>query len=289
MQYMIRSAQLVFITFCLGWLGVSYSEEDPPLQFGVFPFFPPAQLEDLFVPVAIDLSRTIGRPVQFRTRPSFAEFDEETVQQTYDLVYLQPFAYARLGRQNGYETVARRATPLTAIFVTADDSSIKKIGDLRGKILATPPSSAAVTLMGLQLLMENQLQPGDDLKIDDRNSHFSCLRRIMIGKADACVTTNQPLVIFTKKSGAKLRVIAETRAIPATTFAIHRRVDPVVREKLVQRILGWKKDEEGRRILEKLHHTYYIPSHDSDYDVVREILAEIKESGAAGAQEARSR
>jgi len=286
---MIRSAQLIFITLCLGWLGVSYSEEDSPLQFGVFPFFPPAQLEDLFVPVAIDLSRAIGRPVQFRTRPSFAEFDEETAQQTYDLVYLQPFAYVRLGRQNGYETVARRATPLSAIFVTTEDSSIKKIGDLRGKILATPPASAAVSLLGLQLLMENQLQPGDDLKIDDRNSHFSCLRRIIIGKADACVTTNQPLVIFVKKSGAKLRVIAESKAIPATTFAIHRRVDPVLREKLVQRILGWKQNSEGKRILEKLHHTHYIPSHDSDYDLVREILDEIKKSKAAGVQKARSR
>jgi len=286
---MIRSAQLIFITLCLGWLCVSHSEEDTPLQFGVFPFFPPAQLEDLFVPVAIDLSRAIGRPVQFRTRPSFAEFDEETAQQTYDLVYLQPFAYARLGRQNGYEAVARRATPLSAVFVTIKDSSIKKIGDLRGKVLATPPASAAVTLMGFQLLMENQLQPGDDLKIDNRNSHFSCLRRIIIGRADACVTTIQPLAIFLKKSGAKLRVIAESKAIPATTFAIHRRVDPILRKKLVQRILDWKQNDEGKRILEKLHHTHYIPSHDSDYDLVREILDEIKKSKATGVQEVRSR
>jgi len=286
---MIRSAQFIFITLCLGWLGVSYSEEGPPLQFGVFPFFPPAQLEDLFVPVAIDLSRTIGRPVQFRTRPSFAEFDEETAQQTYDLVYMQPFAYARLGRQNGYETVARRATPLSAIFVTTENSPVKNIGDLRGKILATPPASAAVTLLGFQLLMENQLRPGDDLKLDDRNSHFSCLRRILIGKADACVTTKQPLSIFMKKSGAKLRVIAESKAIPATTFAIHRRVDPVLRDKLVQRMLGWTQDSEGKPILEKLHHTHYIPSHDRDYDSVREILEDIKKLEAAGVQETHSR
>jgi len=287
MRYMVRSVQLIFITLCLVGHGISYSDDSSPLQFGVFPFFPPAQLEDLFVPVAIDLSRTIGRPVQFRTRPSFAEFDEETVQQTYDLIYMQPFAYARLGRQGGYETVARRATPLSAIFVTTEDSFIKKISDLRGKILATPPASAAVTLLGFQLLVESQLQPGGDVTLDDRNSHFSCLRRIMIGKADACVTTSQPLAIFQKKSGAQLRIIAESEAIPATTFAIHRRVAPALRDKLTKRILGWKQSDEGKRILEKLHHTHYIPSRDSDYDLVREILAEIKKA-PAGVQEERS-
>jgi len=285
MQNMARSAKYIFIVLCLGWHGVSYSDDSAPLLFGVFPFFPPAQLEDLFVPVAIDLSQTIGRPVQFRTRPSFAEFDEETVKQTYDLVYVQPFAYARLAHQSGYEAVARRSTPLSAVFITREDSPIKTIGDLRGKILATPPTSAAVTLLGLQLLMENQLQPGVDIKLDNRNSHFSCLRRIMIGKADACVTTSQPLRIFQKKSGAQFRTIAETKAIPATTFAIHRRVAPALRDKLVQRILGWQHNEEGKRILKKLHHIYYLPSRDSDYDPVRKILAEIQKTAPAGVRE----
>ncbi len=280
MRYTTRSVQILFLLY-LGWCAPVFSDEQTPLEFGVFPFLPPAQLEDLFVPVAIDLSRAIGRPVQFRTRPSFAEFDEEVAQQTYDLVYVQPFAYARLAHRNGYEAIARKKSLISAIFITTENSNIRTIGDLSGKVLATPPPSAAVTLLGVQLLLDNRLQPGKNIRLDNQGSHFSCIRRVMIGKADACVTAKQPLKVFERKSGTKLRVIAESRAIPASTFAIHRRVKPEVRDKLVERILGWRDQEEGKRILKNLHHTYHIPSHDQDYDVVRDILDEIKNTAPA--------
>ncbi|TCK18809.1 phosphonate transport system substrate-binding protein [Thiogranum longum] len=267
-----RPALALLALLCLGWHGMSQANDEVPLLFGVFPFLPPTQLETLFVPVAIDLSRTIRRPVQFRTRPSFAEFDDEVARQTYDLVFMQPFSYARLARQNGYESFVRSATPINAVFVTTEDSPVKTIDDLRGRVLATPPASAAVTLLGLQLLLENHLQPGKDIRLDNRNSHFSCIRRIRIGKAAACVTAKHPLGVFEQKSGIHLRTIAESETIPASTYAIHRRVDPVLRDKLAQRIIGWKDNEEGQKILKDFRHSYYIPSRDSDYDPVRNIL-----------------
>ncbi len=281
MRYTTRPVHVLIIILFLGWHGAIRSDDSSPLQFGVFPFLPPAQLESLFVPVAIDLSRTIERPVQFRTRPSFAEFDEEIAKQTYDLIYVQPFAYARLAHQSGYESIARNEAPINAIFITTENSPVQNIDDLRGKVLATPPASAAVTLLGLQLLLDNQLQPGRDVRLDNQSSHFSCIRRVRIGKADACVTAKHPLGVFEKKSGIHLRTVAESITIPASTFAIHRRVDPALRDKLVQRILGWQQHEEGRRILKYLHHTNYIPSHDSDYDPVRKILDEIEKTTPA--------
>lgn len=280
MRFTTRSIQMLFLLW-LGCCGPVFSDEETPLEFGVFPFLPPAQLEDLFVPVAIDLSRAIGRPVQFRTRPSFAEFDEAIAQQTYDLVFVQPFSYARLAHQNGYTAIARNNTPINAIIITTENSPIRTINDLRGKVLATPPPSAAVTLLGIQLLMDNQLQPGKDIRLDNQGSHFSCIRRVRIGKADACVTAKHPLNVFESKSGTKLRIIAQSRTIPASTFAIHQRVKSGIRNKLEQRILGWPEREEGKYILEHLQHVGYIPSNDSDYDVVRDILDNIENTASA--------
>lgn len=278
MHHPTRSALLVIIILHLGWHTVLRADDNSPVLFGVFPFLSPAQLEHLFIPVAIDLSDTINRPVQFRTRPSFSDFDDELRKQTYDLVFIQPFEYARFARSTDYQAIARQAKPMRAIIVTTEDSEIKTIGDLRNKVLATPPPSAAVSLLGLRLLLNNNLQPDVDLRLDHQSSHFACMRRVLIGKAGACVTAGRPLNLFEEKSKIRFRVVAESETIPASTFAVHRRLDPALRDRLTQRITGWRNHPEGQRILEHLHQSYYIPSADSDYNPVREILRSLQET-----------
>ncbi len=271
---------LVAIFFLLpGWQAVVQASDKPPLLFGVFPFLPPAQLEDLYVPVAIDLSDTIDQPVQFRTRPSFSDFDNELAGETYDLVFIQPFSYARFSGDAGYITIARRGNPMRAVIVTTEDSPVKVIDDLQNGVLAAPPSSAAVSLLGIEMLLENNLQPGADPDMDYQNSHFACLRRVLIGKADACVTAGRPLSLFQEKSGIRFRTVAESRNIPASTFAVHRRIDPRLRDKIARRITGWHNHPEGRKILSILHQPYYEPSSDSDYDPVRKILEDMRKAG----------
>ncbi len=266
---------------CFGAVSAAADTTGTPFLLGVFPYLPPARLEQLYAPVAADLSRAIGRPVQLRTRPDFRSFSEGIKNESYDLIFIQPFAYAQLAVRHGYQALARPRHPLSAIVVTPKESAIRSLDDLRGKKIATPPQSAAVSILGLQMLSGHNLRPGNDVQLVHRKSHIACMRMALIGKASACITARSPLMVLTQNSGIRFRVIATSDPVPASTFAIHRRVSPSTRNLLLRQILSWDKHPSGRELLGTLHQGPYTVSLDKDYDPVRKILDDTKASREA--------
>lgn len=260
--------------------------EKTPLSFGVFPYLPPAQLEQLYAPVAADLSRAIHRPVQLRTRPNFRSFANEVRRQSYDLIFIQPLAYAQLASKHGYQALARPGRPLRAIIVVPEKSSITSLADLHGKEISAPPQLAAVSILGLQMLLDKGLQPGNDISLIHGKSHVACLRMTLIGKTSACITAAPPLSMFSKKSGIPFRVIARGNPVPASTFAVHRRVARSTRDTLLKQILHWGKTPSGQKLIHSLGFSPFIPSLDRDYKALDLILDDTKAFREAPVQHA---
>jgi phosphonate transport system substrate-binding protein len=248
------------------------AEERQTLIFGVFPYLPTAQLEQLYAPVAADLSAATGLEVQLRSRPSFDLFREELAQQRYDLVYIQPFTYERVARQHGYDSVARPSLPLRAIFIVRSDSDIQGIDQLRGTTLSMPPKRAAVSLLGSATLRRHNLIPGHDLRVIYQNNHGACLRAVLIRKSSACVTARAPLEVLTARTGVHFRILDYSDEIPGATYAVHRRLPAAVRSAITGRIVNWHRTEAGRMLLESLKIPAFVYSSNEDYLPVRRIL-----------------
>lgn len=254
------------------------ADDKASLVFGVFPYLPTAQLEQIYAPVAADLSIATGREVQLRTRPSFDLFREELVQQHYDLVFIQPFAYAQVASANGYRSVARPSEALKAVFVVRSDSDIHDFKDLRNSTLATPPKGAAVSLLARQTLNEYGLVPGTDIRLTYQNNHAACLRAVLIRKAAACITAPAPLQIFTQRTGMVFRILAYSDPIPGSTFAVHQRLPPAMRAAIARRIVSWDQSAAGKVLLESLKLASFVNSSDEDYLPVQEILRTINQT-----------
>jgi len=275
MRYRVVCLLLIFL-LARGVSAAAVADPDTPLSFGVFPYLPPARLEQLYAPVAADLSRAIGRPIQLRTRPNFRSFANEIKRQSYDLIFIQPVAYAQLASRHGYHALARPGRPLRAIIVVQEKSSIHSLADLRDKRISAPPQLAAVSILGLQMLLDNALQPGNDIKLIHGKSHVACLRMILIGKTSACITAAPPLSMFSKKSGIPFRVIARSDPVPASTFAVHTRVARSIRDTLRKQILHWGKTPSGRKLIGSLGFSPFILSLDRDYKALDILLNETK-------------
>jgi len=256
----------------LVWSAACSADDKTTLVFGVFPYLPTAQLEQIYAPVAADLSIATGREVQLRTRPSFDLFREELVQQHYDLVFIQPFAYVQVASTNGYRSVARPTEALKAVFVVRSDSDIHDFKDLRNSTLAMPPKGAAVSLLGRQTLSQYGLVPGTDIRLTYQNNHAACLRAVLIRKAAACITAPPPLQIFTQRTGMIFRVLAYSDPIPGSTFAVHERLPAAMRSAIARRIVSWDRSPTGKVLLESLKLSPFVNSSDEDYLPVREIL-----------------
>jgi phosphonate transport system substrate-binding protein len=248
---------------------------------GVFPYLAPRELEKMYSPVAADYSQAIDATVLFRTNTSYKSFMENLDKQRYDIVFVQPFDYVAIADKHGYRPLATRSKPLPAIFVVKPDSGVTRVEDLRGKTIALPPEVAAISYLIKNHLSEKGIDPEKDVTIKHFDSHGSCMRNVLIGTVDACGTAPPALRFFQSKMHTELKVIAKTKLIPNSIFAVHPRVPQEVVEKLRNRIATWQNTPEGKALLDVLKVEMFVPAQDSEYEGVREMSKKFRRHQAA--------
>ncbi len=265
--------------------GSAYPERsaDTPFILGVFPYLPASKLEQVYAPVAARFSEVLGEKVVLRSRPDFDRFREQVRQQAYDIILIQPFDYVRAAAPSGYIPVARWVASkdpaddgqLRAIFVVRADSGISGLQDLAGKTIATPHPDAAVSLLGRSVLTETKLDK--KVRFSAVGNHTSCLQRLVVRKAAACVTAYPPLKNYRKRTGQLLTVIHESRSVPSSVYAVNESMPPRQRRLLAEEILSWNAESEKHRVYlhlgawERLH-----AATDADYEPVRQIWNQLR-------------
>jgi phosphonate transport system substrate-binding protein len=238
---------------------------------GVFPHLPPRDIEEVYAPIARDLGDRLGKPVVLSSSTTFDRFSENLDRQMFDIVLVQPFDYVRIADRFGYRPLATRDEKLATVLVVSQDSPLKSFSDLRGKHLALPDDTAAVSLLAIAHLRKLKLVPGKDVTVTFHRSHISCMQQVVIGEADGCGSAAPSVRFFERKMNVRLKTIDHTREIPHALFAIHPRVPAGDREKIRSRILGWSGTEEGRTILSRGELKPFVAIRDADYNVVRDF------------------
>jgi ABC-type phosphate/phosphonate transport system substrate-binding protein len=250
--------------------------QDTDLMFGVFPYLPADTMEQIFAPIAARFSQLTGRPVNLRSRPDYERFREQVRQQTYDIVFIQPFDYVRVAADNGYLPLARWVSSsdpadegnLCAIIVSRNDTGINTLEDLRGRDVAVPNMDSAVGLLGLDALARKKIEA----RTHAAGNHLACLQQVQVKHAAACITAWPPMKLFKAKSGAQLKLIHTTEIIPSSLFAVHKRIPKQMRERIRDELLSWHTGAPyAEAFLERGGWTRLSPASDKDYDIVRDI------------------
>lgn len=250
----------------------TYAEEFSHYKFGVFPFMPMPALIKYYNSVSADFTRFLKKRVIAQSRPTFKLFSEEIENETYDIIFIQPFDYP-LAHSHNYRPLARRGDDLDAILVTRIDSDIKSIADLAGKTLANPPLESAISNVIKKELMDAGLEGDGSLEMIYTGNHFACMQMVLVGKADACSTTTPVLTHWenTQLKKKKLHVIHQSGSVPHTLYMAHTRVPVEDHEKLKQAIISWNERPEGKMILKIFSVSSFVEAKDSDYDVIRKF------------------
>jgi len=243
-------------------------------KFGVFPYLSTGRLEAIYAPVSVAMSQSLGRPVQFRTTVGFERFFERLQRQHYDIALIQPFWYPPAVEKFGYRALVRIEEPLTSLILVRDESPLRGVEDLRGKIIATPPTFAPVVHMARRALRERGLVPGRDVQLTAFKSVDSCFQQMLIGAASACVSGSVVPAMIEKKMNVRLRTLLETPSIPNLCVVAHARIPVAERERLKNSLLSWRTDES--QLLTKIGTQGFVSAIDAEYDVVRTFLADIQ-------------
>lgn len=248
------------------------ANEPDHYKFGVFPFMPMAALIKYYNSVSQDLTRKINKRVIAQSRPTFKLFSDEIENETYDIIFIQPFDYPK-AYEHGYRPLARRADNLDAVLVAKIGSNINSIADLSGKRLASPPQESAISIVTKKELKKAgfDLSKEESIEMIYTGNHFACMQMVLLGKAEACSTTSPVLKRWetSQLKMKKLQVIHRAEGVPHTLYMAHKRVSEKHQLALKKAITSWDERPEGNMILKAFSAGAFVEAKDSDYDVIR--------------------
>ena len=271
---MMRAVTLLLIF--LVFISTSRADETRPYQFGVFPYLSPVTMNNLYSPVASQLSSSLNFPVQFRTSSTFNRFLAKLRNEYYDFALIQPFWYPVAVDQHSYIPAVRMQEPFESLILVLDDSPYRTIDDLKNTTIAAPPSFVPVVHMARQALIDNDIKPGRDFSFNHFKSVDSCLQQVLIGKASACVAPPFAPAVFEKNMKVKLRTLLRSKSIPNLSLVIHPRVPEKHRQTITSAFLSWKSSPRYKQLLENMQTEGFVRIIDSEYNSVRDFIKSLK-------------
>lgn len=236
-------------------LGAGHAAADDAIEFGILPTLSARATLSTYQPLREHLEERLHRPVTLITAPDFATYVERTRRGVYSFLVTAPH-FARLAQiESGYVPMVRIKRELRGLIVVREDSDIQTLAGLRGKIISTPERMAVVSMLGLELLRAQGLEPGRDVTVRPATSFTSAVLAVQNGESAAAITAPTALGQMPEDVRARLRVIASTASVPGTVYMAHPRVPPAEIERMTQLLLEFSADPtRGKAFFE---HTGY--------------------------------
>lgn len=252
--------------------------DTPPLRFGVFPRWNAQLMVRDFAPLAQAVSEALGREVRIETDKDFDTFMQRVYAREFDLVHLNQLQYLRAHQQAGYQAIAglceSAECTIRALIVTRADTGLRHVSDLRGKTVAFGGRDAMVSyVLARELLRQRGLPPADYRALFTPNPPNALLAAYN-GAAQAAGVGSGVLrrpEITRRVEVAKLRILAESEAIPPLPVAVHADLDPQLVQRLRDVLAALLENPAGPPALTRIGANHFAPAAHSDYASLQEL------------------
>jgi len=265
------------------------AQAEPIKQELVLGFVPSRNVHEIQVSsekIADYLSTKTGYKIRSITLSNYAAVAVAMKSQRVDLAFVGPLSYLVIREHTG-------AYPITAavrqgkkgyegLIITAADSGVDSLADLRGKTMAFADAlSASGNLYPKSMLLDAGIDPGSELRSIIVSSQSAIVMSVLKGKVQAGAVyddarLNPEVVRYFPDVLDKTKVIARTRLIPADPQIVHPQLAPAQVQKLKDALLQmaadpkakvWLKELYGIEGLDAASHEEYAELH----DVVRKV------------------
>ncbi|MDJ0779585.1 MAG: phosphate/phosphite/phosphonate ABC transporter substrate-binding protein [Gammaproteobacteria bacterium] len=248
-MYLSRSITSTLIVLVL--LAAPVTASQPPgeaYRLGVVPYLSTLRLEAAYAPIAAELASEIDHPVDFRTASRFGIFRDNLESGTYDLAIIPPVLYPVAVERFGYLPLLRVREPLFAMIMVIEDGPIRRLEDLKGKLIMAPPVNGPVVGAAKRRLAEIGIDPATEVRFEHSKTHSSCLQQVLLKNVDACLAPDFAQAAFEDSMHARLRVLLRTEAGPSRFLVAHATLPDPIRERIRQVILSWSNTETGNKL-----------------------------------------
>ena len=261
--------------------GARAAERPSKLVIGLLPTESAPTVIRLNEPLRAYLEKRLELPVELVVGANYAATSEALRFGRLDVAYLGPVTYILQSRRAKLLPFARPShavvgpTFQAAVIVPAS-SPAQTLADLRGKEIAFgDPASTSGTWVPRYQLLEAGLVAGRDYTLRILGAHDAVALAVANGRADAgglSLPIYQRLIREGKIDGAKVRVLAESPAIPEYMFTFREGLDPAFREDVRKAFVSITDPA----VLQVFRAEAFIAATDSDVDRVRTWIEAIR-------------
>jgi len=248
------------------------------LILAVHPYLPESEIIDRFTPLANYLGKEVGKTIQIRVGLDYQDHNEHIGHDLVDIAFMGPASYVKMVELYGGKPILARleingAPVFHGDIVVRENSTIQKLGDLKGKDFAFgDPNSTMSYLVPLYMLNKSGISLSQLKRHQFLGSHNNVALGVLSGDYDAGAVKNE---VFLKYKTRGLRSLKSTPKLSEHLFITNSNMSPVLVVALQQAMYKLASLPQGKEILGsiKKHTTGLVPANNSDYDNLREILA----------------
>jgi phosphonate transport system substrate-binding protein len=175
-----------------------------------------------------------------------------------------------------------RPVYFTDVIVRRDHPA-RDFGDLRGAVWSYNDTGSH---SGYNVMRHHLLQLGETRgyfgRVVDAGTHQNSIQMVLDGTIDASgidSTVLETEIAGRPDIGAGLRAIATLGPSPIPPVVVARHVEPSLKARLRDLLLGMAADPAGRTVLEAGRVATFVPMQDRDYDPIREMARRAEAAG----------
>lgn len=231
-------------------------------------------------PLKTHLEKTLNRRIELVVTTDYSSMIEAMRFGRIEVAYFGPLSYVLAKSKSDIEAfavgVSKGSPTYTSVVITQADSPIKSLRDLKGKIVAYGDTASTSSHLVPRAMIEDAgLVANTDYKTVYVGAHDAVARSVETGKAQAGALSRpifDSLVKSGRIDGAKVRVLAETKAIPNYPMAMQSKLAPALKAQIRSAFV----DLKDPAILKTFRAEGFAATSDNAYDVLRDTAKVLK-------------
>ncbi len=273
----------LLVILSLFFSDISVLLADDVFRIGIFPRRSVAATIKMFTPLSEYLGKQLGRKISIDVAPDMPAFWSRLETGEYDLVHFNQYQYVRANAKLGWQAILKNEEfgedNIAGALWVLKDSDIRRIGDLRGKLIAFGGGDQAMvaSIMTRDILLQAGIS--DDSFIGIATLHpVKSIISVYYKQADAAGAGDSVVkhpAIRKKIDISRLRILAKSKSLAHLPWAVRGDMKVNEKEKIINSLLLLNDTSKGKSVLRAAGLTGIRPALDRDYDEHRLIIKRV--------------
>lgn len=247
------------------------SENYDTIVIGVAPFMSPLALVKRFAPLRVYLTELLGKRVVIETATLASDFLERSLKGRYDFILTSP-TFALKAKESGkYKVLLVQKNKLMGRIVVLNESPIRKLSDLNGKLLGAPPKIGFLGQIVEPYLKKSAHPDKHSIKVIHFRNHIDSILALRDRGIDASFITGFMQQHFVDK-GINVREIARTEEYPGLTFMSLISRQEKTSEKVKNALIELDQNKKGKWLLKDISLSPFRVMEPDELEQVREYI-----------------